>query len=174
MADVPDTIVLKRHRDLEGRRGGIWWRRGIVALLAAFLVAGLLDVFGQRPGGTTVDSRAASLELYAPAHLRGGLLYEARFTIEAHRPLKHAVLLLAPGWAESQQMNTIEPSPVSQTSSDGQLSLLLGHIDAGSTYRLFIEFQVNPTNIGRRSQDVSLYDGNRRLVHIARVATFFP
>jgi hypothetical protein len=33
MADVPDTIVLKRDRDLEGRKHEIWIRRGLFALL---------------------------------------------------------------------------------------------------------------------------------------------
>ena len=28
---------------------------------------------------------------------------------------------------------------------------------------LFIEFQVNPTNVGRRRADVVLYDGDERL-----------
>ncbi|HET7568128.1 MAG TPA: hypothetical protein VFJ91_09075 [Gaiellaceae bacterium] len=174
MADIPDRIVLKRDRDLEGRRHAVYGRRGGVLLLAAFLVAGLLGVFGQRPGTSLAASPQATLELFAPAHLRGGLLYEARFTIRARRPLKHAVLVLSPGWAESQQINTIEPSPLGETSSDGRLALLLGHIDAGSTYRLFMQFQVNPTNVGRRAADVALYDGSRRLLHLDRTVTVFP
>jgi hypothetical protein len=33
---------------------------------------------------------------------------------------------------------------------------------------------VNPTEIGRRSQDVELHDGERRLIHIDRTVTIFP
>jgi hypothetical protein len=55
MADIPDRIVLKRHRDLEGLGGRIWYRRGLLTLLVAFLCLGLANVFGQRPHGTTVE-----------------------------------------------------------------------------------------------------------------------
>lgn len=146
----------------------------MLVLLTAFIVAGLLNVFGQRPNSTIVRSPAASLELSAPSHLRGGLLYAATFTVHARRTLHHATLVLSPGWAEAQQMNTVEPSPVSQSSHDGELSLLLGKIRAGATYKLFMQFQVDPTSVGRRAADVSLYDGSARLVHIDRTVTFFP
>ncbi|HVS86074.1 MAG TPA: hypothetical protein VHD91_10625 [Gaiellaceae bacterium] len=174
MTETPDRIVVARHRDLAGRRAGILWRRAALTALTLFLVAGLVNVFGQRPGRTTVDAPAASLELYAPSHLRGGLLYEARFTIHANRTLKRAVLVLSPGWNEGTQVNTIEPSPVSETSSDGRHAFALGRIRAGSTYRLFMEFQVNPTNVGRRDADVWLYDGDTRVLSIDRDVTVFP
>jgi hypothetical protein len=173
-ADIPDRIVLKRHRDLAGRRSHIWYRRGALVLLSVFLLLGLLNVFGQRPNGTTVESRPASLELYAPTHLRGGLIYEARFTITAHSDVKSAVLQLSPGWNEGQTMNTIEPSPLGQASRNGDLLFTLGHIPAGQKYRLFVQFQVNPTNVGRRTADVTLYDGATKLVHIHRLLTFYP
>jgi hypothetical protein len=174
MADIPDQIVLKRHRDLAGRRNHIWYRRGLLALLVAFLLLGLFNVFGQRPHGTTVEAGAASLELYAPTHLRGGLIYEARFTISAHRDVKNAILQLSPGWNESQTMNTMEPSPLGQASRNGDLLLTLGHVPAGQKYRFFIQFQVNPTNVGSRTADATLYDGGTKLVHIHRTLTFFP
>jgi hypothetical protein len=174
MADIPDQIVLKRHRDLAGRRNHIWYRRGLLALLVAFLLLGLFNVFGQRPHGTTVEAGAASLELYAPTHLRGGLIYEARFTISAHRDVKNAILQLSPGWNESQTMNTMEPSPLGQASRNGDLLLTLGHVPAGQKYRFFIQFQVNPTNVGSRSQDVELYDGDEHLLTRSHSIRIFP
>ena len=174
MADIPDRIVLKRHRDLEGRTHRIWYRRGLLTLLVAFLCLGLANVFGQRPHGTTVDAGAATLELYAPTHLRGGLLYEVRFTITARQDVKNAMLQLSPGWNEGQQLNTVEPSPLGEASRNGDLLLTLGHIPAGHVYRLFLQYQVNPTNVGRRNADVTLYDGGTKLVHIHRRLTFYP
>ena len=174
-ANVPDTLVLKRHRDLEGyHRSVIWVRRAVLALIAAFAVLGLLNLFGQRPVTATANADAASLALYAPAHLRGGLLFSARFHIRAKRDLKKATLVLDPGWAEGMAINTIEPSPVGEGSRDGRLVLELGHIPAGSSYLLFMQFQVNPTNVGRRSQDVELDDGGTRILHIDRTVTIWP
>jgi molybdopterin biosynthesis enzyme MoaB len=36
-----------------------------------------------------------------------------------------------------------------------------------------MQLQVNPTNVGRRSQDVVLYDGGTRLTAIDRTITIF-
>src|SRR5947209_5664351 len=103
MADIPDRIVLERHRDLRTVAFNRPVRYVLLGLLAALLVLGLLNVFGQRPSGLHAESSRAKLELFAPSHLRGGLLYEARFTIYAREDLKRALLLLSPGWAEAQQ-----------------------------------------------------------------------
>jgi hypothetical protein len=174
VADIPDRIVLKQHRDLEGRTHQIWYRRALVGVLVVFLLLGAFNVFGQRPAGHTVDSRAASLELYAPSKLRGGVLFEARFTISAHEDVKNALLQLSPGWAEGIQINTIEPSPLGEASRNGDLLFTLGHIPAGQKFRLFMEFQVGATNVGRRHADVTLYDGGKKLVHIEREVTVYP
>jgi hypothetical protein len=174
MAEIPERIVLPRHRDLEGRRGGIGWRRAMVALFALFVLAGLLNVFGQRPDDTTVTANGVSLQLHVPAALRGGLLYEASFTIHASRALHHPVLVLAKGWPIVQQINSLEPSPASQANNDGQIALGLGPIAAGTTYTLYGEFQVNPTSVGWFPGDVTLYDGNTKLLHIDRTIMVFP
>src|SRR3954451_11957266 len=175
MADVPDTLVLKRHRDLEGTRAAsLWIRRAILGLIALFAVLALFNLFGQHPGTVTRTAPAAKLELYAPTHLRGGLLWMARFTIDAQQELKDAQLVLDPGWAEAITINTIEPRPVGEASRNGRLAFDLGHIPAGDRYTLFMQFQANPTNVGRRAQDVDLLDGDRQILHIDRVVTIFP
>jgi hypothetical protein len=71
-------------------------------------------------------------------------------------------------------VNTIEPSPTSEASKNGNLSLVLGHIPAGRTFLLFMQFQVDPINVGHRAQDVALYDGNRKLLELHRTITIFP
>jgi hypothetical protein len=174
MADIPDRIVLKRDRDLEGRAWEIWVRRILFLLLPAVAVLGLLNIFGQRPTSTTEAVSAASLKLSAPPRVRSGLLYQARFHITAHQDLKQATLVLEPGWLESMTVNTIEPSPVGEASDNGRLSLDLGHIPAGGSYLLFMQFQTNPTNVGHRSADVTLKDGDQTLLRISRTITIFP
>jgi hypothetical protein len=58
----------------------------------------------------------------------------ARFTITAHTSLDKATLVLAHGWAENTQINTIAPSPIGEGSDNGRLVFQLGHIAAGKTY----------------------------------------
>lgn len=176
MSDVPDGLVLKRHRDLEGMyRSGIWVRRASIALIAVCAALGLANVFGQRPSTVRADVGAATISLHAPTAVRGGLLFEARFHITAKRELKNAILKLDPGWAEGMSMNTIEPSPVDETSDTGRLSFGLGRIAAGHSFILFLQFQVNPTNVAwHRPQNVELVDGNQVIARIHRTITVFP
>jgi hypothetical protein len=171
---IPDGLVLRRHRDLVGRRHQVWIRRFLLAVIGLVPLLALLNVFGQRPHIETATAAPAQLELYTTSHLRGGLLFEARFTVTARRELKKATLELDRGWMEGFTINTIEPSPVSEGSHDGKLVLELGHIPAGQKYVLYMQSQVNPTNVGRRSQDVRLYDGKRFLTKIDRKVTVFP
>jgi hypothetical protein len=176
VTDVPDTLVLKRHRDLDGMlRGGIWVRRGVLALLAAVSILGLADVFGQRPTTIRADVPKATISLYAPTAIRGGDFMEARFHITAKQDVKQARLLLDPGWAEGMSMNTVEPSPVGEASANGRLSFDLGHIPAGGSFILFLQFQVNPTNVAwHRAQNVELLDGNQVIARLHRTINVFP
>jgi hypothetical protein len=175
MAEVPDGLVLERDRDFEGRQHDIWVRRGLMVLIAAIPVLALFNVFGQRPETHTLVSPAASMKIYAPSRLRGGLLYQARFHITARTEIKDAYLILGPGWAEGMQMNTIEPSPANETSDNGRLSFELGRIPAGRSYILFMQFQVNPTNVAvGREQTVELKDGKTSLLTFKRHLTIFP
>ena len=173
---MPDLLVLERHRDLAGIRPyGVWTRWIVLGLLTAFSALGLANVFGQRPDSTTASAPAASLKLYAPEHLRGGLLWSARFHVRAIEELKDARLVLDTGWAEGMSVNTVEPSPLGEASANGQLSFDLGHIRRGGSYILFMQLQVNPTNLAwRRSQDVTLYDGARKVLTIRHHVTIYP
>ena len=171
---IPDGLVLKRHRDLVGKEHEAWIRRGLLALVGIVPLLALLNLFGQRPHVETVQAAGAALELYAPAHVRGGLLWEARFTITAKQELKDARLELDKGWAEGMSINTVEPSPIGEASHDGKLVLDLGHVSAGKRYILFMQFQVNPTNVGRRPQTVRLYDGMQLIMTLHRIVTIFP
>lgn len=173
MADTPDFLTLRRNRDGAGRRETPI-RRVLLTLIGLVLVAGLVNVFGQRPETSKAAVSQASLKVYAASRVRGGLYYEARFTITARHDLKEATLVLDSGWAEGITINTVEPSPVGEASRDGNLVFELGHVPAGTSYILFLQLQVNPTNVGRRDQDVALYDGDTFLTKVDRKVTVFP
>jgi hypothetical protein len=174
MTGIPDSVVLKRDRDLDGRQNEIWVRRGLFALVCAIPVLALFNLFGQRPGTSSAATPAAKLSVYAPARVRSGLLWEARFHLTAHTELKKATLVLDPGWLEGSTLNTVEPSPAAQSSANGSLTFYLGHIPAGQSFILFLDFQTNPTNVGHRHQTVTLYDGDRKLLTVHRTITVFP
>ena len=174
VASVPDQLTLARHRDLEGREHRPWLRWGLLSALTIFLVLGLANVFGQRPQTDTASAKGVKLEVYSPTKLRGGLFFMSRFTIEAQRELRAATLVLDPGWLEGITLNTVEPAPVGEASRDGRLAFDLGRIRAGTKHVFFLHFQVNPTNVGRRSQNVELTDGEASILKLDRTVTVFP
>lgn len=174
VSQIPDTIVLRRDRDLGPRRNDIWVRRGLFALICVVPVLALLNLFGQHPQTSTGATAAAQLSVSAPSRVRGGLLYQARFRVTARKSLTQVALVLDSGWLDGLTINTVEPSPASETSRNGKLALDLGPISAGRSYLLVVDFQVNPTTVGRQDQALTLYDGNRALVTIHRTLTVFP
>jgi hypothetical protein len=174
VADVPDLLTLQRHRDLIGREKRPATRWFFLSLIGLFCVAGLLNAFGQRPGTDEADGDVASLSVYSPPRVRSGLYFESRFHIHAHREIRNATLVLDPGWLEGMTLNSAEPAPMSEASRNGRIAMELGHIPAGGEHLYFLQFQVNPTNVGHRSQDVQLYDGEKLLLTINRDVTIFP
>jgi hypothetical protein len=173
VADVPDALTLKVNRDREGKRDVLFRRIALGAILV-LLALGLVNLFGQRPSTTTADAPAATLEVHAPERVRGGLYYQARFRIDAITELEKATLVLDPGWGEGITMNTIVPSPLGEASRDGDLAFELGRVPAGEKHVFFLQLQVNPTNVGHRSQNVRLFDGDRLLATVERTVTVFP
>ena len=170
MAPAPDTLTLRENADAPS----LWWRRLLLALVALIPIFALANAFGQRPDTSSASTPAARLAVYAPTHARSGLIYAARFRVDAVRELKRATLVLDPGWAEQYTMNGIAPQPVSEGSHNGKLVFVLGHIAKGTHYTLWVSLQINPTNIGHRPQAVSLYDAGQLLLVIRRTITIWP
>jgi hypothetical protein len=174
VAAAPTSIDLGTHRDLTGRTHEVWLRRALLVLVTVLPVLGLLSLFGQRMGVSSVSSPAATLSVKSPGALRGGLLFTVRFQIVAHQSIKHATLVLGQNWLDGMTINGIEPSPGSEESRHGRLVLFLGPISAGETWNEYLSLQVNPTTIGDREGSVALYNGQRRLLLLTRTATVFP
>lgn len=174
MSKKPDGIVLQRDRDLVGRERDIWMRRGLFALAPLVAILAIFNVFGQHPQDSQAEASAATLKLRAPERVRGGLLYEARFEIQAQKSLENAVLVLAPGWFEGMTVNTVEPAPESEHSVDGDTAFELGPVRGGDSLVLYMQSQVNPTNVGRHTQRVRLFDGGTLLLTLPRTITVFP
>ena len=171
---APDQLTLARHRDLEGRERRPYVRWALLSLIGLVTLLGLANVFGQRPHTETVAANGVELEVYSPERLRSGLFFMSRFTIRAQDEIEAATLVLDPGWLEGITLNSLVPSPVGEASRDGKIALDLGRVPAGAKHVLFLHFQVNPTEVGRRSQDVALHDGETPLLEVDRTVTIFP
>lgn len=173
MATLPDQLDVGRHRDASGR-AELVARWLVLGLLTALVAAGLLSGFGQRSSTSAAVAGDARLEVSAPTRLRGGLFYQGRFTIEARAPIGTPSLVLEKGWLEGMSINTVEPTPTEEASRDGDLVLTYGSLPAGDQLVVYMQFQVNPTTVGRRPAGVRLFDGETPLASVERTVTVFP
>jgi hypothetical protein len=174
MAEAPDGLVLKRHADLAGRRRHPYYRRVGVAAVAVIPTLALFNVFGQKPTTTTAYAAPATLTVTAPDRLRGGLIFQVRVVVRAHQPIHNLNLEFDPGWWESMSVNAIEPQPSTEMSMNGRVVLSYGKLAAGQQLIAWLYFQVNPTNVGKRREDVWATDGTTLLAHVHRSLTIFP
>jgi hypothetical protein len=170
----PEGLTLSHHRELEGRARRPLIRQALLVLLGLVLALGLFNVFGQRPREDFAASAVARFEVSAPTKLRGGLFFQARFRVVALEEIGDATIVLHPDWLEGITLNTVEPAPIGESSRDGRIAFELGRIPAGDEHRFYLQFQVNPTAVGKRSQTVELFDGERLLVSVDRDAVVWP
>jgi hypothetical protein len=171
---IPDGIVLPRHLELRGRAWALPVRRILLAALALFPLLALLGVFGQEPVTTSARNDSATLTVESPETVRGGVLFTTRLTVESSTELSGAQLVLDAGWLDGMQVNSILPQPREQSSRDGRLVLALARIPAHEPISYYIGFQVDPTTIRRRAQDVRLQQNGRTLLTVARTITVLP
>jgi hypothetical protein len=153
---------------------GMWIRRAVMTVLALVVLLALVNRFGQRPTRSMTRSPTATLRLTAPETVRGGLFFESRVEIRAARAIDHPRLVLDDGWIEGMQVNSIEPAPVGEASRYGRVVLSYDTLQPGDVLRVWLQFEVNPTNVGRRSYALALDDAERPVARLARDITVLP
>jgi hypothetical protein len=137
-------------------------------------ILALLNVFGQDPASSHADNPAASLRVTAPSRLRGGLLFQVRVEVTAHRTLGQPQVVMSRGWWEEMSVNSVEPQPSNESTSNGTVVLTYDKLQADQSLVVWLYFQVNPTNVGEHTQDIALYDGQHPLTRIHRSVSVFP
>jgi hypothetical protein len=165
-ADVED--------DERGERRGLRVRRVVMGLLALVPVVALTGAIGQRAATTSAAGPQASIAVRAPKTVRGGLFFQSRVTIAVTGRIQHPRLVLDPGWLEGMQINSIEPATQSESSRDGRVVLAYSTFKPGEHVVLWLQFQVNPTNVGHRSYGIELDDDTRRVARVDRTLTVLP
>lgn len=174
MAEYPDRLEPGRHRDGKGREHQPWIRRVFLALFTMFVALGLLNVFGQRSETDAAAGPSARMEVRGPTKVRGGLLFQERITVHALAGIDTPRLVLDAGWADGMQINTIEPSPSTESSRDGRIVLEYAKLSAGQRLVVYVDYQANPTHVGATNMSVELDDHTAPLVRIGRTLTTFP
>ena len=174
MAKVPEGLERKQHVELAGRNVESWLRRFGLFLLAGVIAVGLANLFGQATGETSVENDAARLTLRAPGAVRSGLFYQVMFRVDARRELKEPAIVLDPGWVEGFTINSYQPDPVEWRHRNGRNVLLYPPIRAGGHLIARLQYQVNTTAVGSRTQNVVLEDSGVSILRLDHDAYVYP
>jgi hypothetical protein len=143
----------KLEREPSGVRVGLWVRRAILTVLGVLVLLARLS---------------------APKRIRGGLFFQSRLEITAAQAIDHPRIVLDEGWLEGMQVNSIEPAPVGETGREGRVVLSYDAMKPGDLLRVWFQFEVNPTNVGRRSYAVELDDAEQPLARVSPTITALP
>jgi hypothetical protein len=172
--ELPGGLDTQRHVLLEGRGNHPWYRRTLMTLLCVIPVAGLLNAIGQHPSTSQAAGPLGTLKVQAPERLRGGLMFQLRVDVTATRDLKAPQLVLSPGWWEEMTANSVSPQPLNESTSNGRVTLSYGRLNAGQKLTVWLDYQVNPVNVGKRTANVLLTDGATPVARVNRDITVLP
>jgi hypothetical protein len=167
-------LDLPRHRDLTGRNFEPWVRRVGLTLLALIPLAALLNTFGQQTDESTATGPGVRLSVVSPGSVRGGLLFQARITVDATVALKDPRIVLSESWLSGLTLNTAEPAATNERWTPDGLELTFPPVPPGQRLRVFLQYQVNPTTVERTTQRVEIRDGSTPLAHVDRSFTVYP
>jgi hypothetical protein len=172
MTDLFEQVA--RQPESRALTRGLWARRATLVAFGVVVALALAGVFGQR--GTTEAARGprATLSVAAPDTVRGGLFFQARIEIRALEAIDHPRLVLGRGWIEGLQVNSIEPAAMQESSRDGLVVLSYDRLAAGDRMTVWAQFQVNPTQPGRRDFSVELDDAETPVARVSRKITVMP
>jgi hypothetical protein len=109
-------------------------------VLLAFVLAALLNAFGQRATTSSASGPAASLHLKAPERACGGDIFEARFDVHASRVIRQPLLILDPGWLDGLTQNTSAPAPAEERSDNSRIVLEYDTLPAGRKLTVWLQY----------------------------------
>jgi hypothetical protein len=164
------TEVSRDH----GMARGLWARRIVVTAFVVLAALAAWGRFGQRDRESTAEAAQAAMTVSAPDVVRGGLYFQATIDVTARAAIQHPRLVLDEGWLEGMQVNSIEPAAESESSRDGRLVLSYGALEPADRLKIWLQFQVDPTNPGVRPHGVELDDETQTLVRIDRDLRVLP
>src|SRR3954454_3959328 len=162
------TELFAKVEEDRGKLRGLWARRALVTLFTVVAALAAWGLFGQRESESRVSGSGATMVVSVPSTVRGGLYYQATIDVTTTAPIEHPRLVLDEGWVEGVQVNSIEPAAESESSRDGLVVLSYGALAPGDRLKVWLQFQVDPTNPGTRSHGIELDDATRALVRIDR------
>jgi hypothetical protein len=170
-ASFPDGIG-EQHVAAQGG-----WRRHAsplaLVVFGSVLVLGLSGMLGHERDWRS-ESDGVSLNVHAPEITRNGEFFEMRITVEATEPLEELVIGVDQALWEDMTVNTMIPAATEESGIDGEFRFTFGPIEAGTTFLLKVDLQVNPDIVGGNTGALTVYDGDEPITAVDIGITVLP
>ena len=98
--------------------------------------------------------------------LRSGSFAQTRIRVHARQDIDELVLAFEPSIWREMTTNSIVPTPAEETHADGLIRFSFDSLDAGKSFELSIQQQVNPSRFGTNRGRFVLLDGERPLLEV--------
>ena len=155
---------------------GGWRRRGgVIALIALSLlmVAALVGLAGVEET-LAEETDVATVTWHAPQRIRNGQFLEMRLQVDAHERIDELVVGVDASLWEDFTINTLIPAATEEASEDGELLFTFGPIEAGGSFLMKVDAQINPDMLWLNEGAVTVYDGEEVIVELPVVMEVLP
>ena len=142
-------------------------------VFGSVIVLGLAGVLGHERLWTA-QANGAGLEIHAPEIVRNGEFFEMRIGVEADAPIEELVVGVDASLWEDMTVNTMIPAATEESSEGGELRFTYARLEAGTTFLLKVDLQVNPDILLGNDGSVTVYDGDEELVALDIGITVLP
>lgn len=142
--------------------------------LAALLALSAFGFFGSEAPREATDD-VATLRVDGPIRLRNGEFFEMTVTVDARQAIDNLVVAVdEPVWQDIT-VNTFFPAPEAETFAEGAFEFEFGPVEAGSTFVVKIDCQVNPDhapspNVGM----IRISDGDEPITEVEYTLEVLP
>jgi hypothetical protein len=145
------------------------WRRHAsplsLVVFGSVVALGMAGVLGHERDWEAA-SAAASLRVHSPEVIRNGEFFEMRITVEATEAIDELVIGVDQALWEDMTVNTIIPAATEETSIDKEFRFAFGPMEAGTTFDLKVDLQVNPDIVGGNDGALTAYDGDEPITRL--------
>lgn len=138
-----------------------------LGILGLVMIWGLSGHAGDRRANHVIDNPAGRFEVTVPDIVRCGNVIETRIQVVAKRRIDKLVIAVDEGLWRQITTNSMLPAAGGEASTDGQHRFSYDAVEAGQTFALQIEQQVNPKLFGANHGRLAFMDGDRPLADIA-------
>ena len=138
-----------------------------LGILGAILAWGISGFAGDRLVDHAIDNDAGRFEVKVPGVVRCGNVIESRIHLTAKRRIAKLVIAVDTTLWRQITTNSMVPAPGSEASAKGRHRFTYDPIDAGQTFDLQIQQQINPSLFGINHGRIAFFDGDEPLADLA-------